>query len=151
MMAVMDGMPPEALLADYPEPMRRIAETMRSLVLDVLPEAVERVRVGWRLIAYDIPAGHHRTVFCCYVAPEPGHVHLGFQYGVFMRDDEGLLQGAGVTRQVRWLTFREGDQVDRPRLERLVREGARVARMTRGERLISALDREAEAAIPRAG
>jgi hypothetical protein len=151
MMAVMDGMPPEALLADYPEPMRRIAEALRSLVRDALPDAVERVRVGWRLIAYDIPAGHRRTVFCCYVAPEPGHVHLGFQHGVFMRDDDGVLQGAGITRQVRWLTFRESDALDRLRLERLVLEGARVARMTRDERLVSALDREAVTAIPRAG
>jgi hypothetical protein len=151
MMAVMDGMPPEALLADYPEPMRRIAETLRSLVSAVLPDAVERVRVGWRLIAYDVPAGHRRTVFCCYVAPEGGHVHLGFHYGVFMRDDEGLLLGEGVTRQVRWLTFREGDPIDLRRLERLVREGARVARMSRGERLISALDREPVGAIPRVG
>jgi hypothetical protein len=150
MMAVMDGMPPEGLLSDYPEPMRRIAETLRSLARAVLPDAVERVRVGWRLIAYDIPAGRRRTVFCCYVAPEPGHVHLGFQYGVFMRDDEGVLQGAGITRQVRWLTFRAGDDIDRPALERLILEGARVARMTRGERLISTLDREAVAAIPRA-
>jgi hypothetical protein len=151
MMAVMDGMPPEALLADYPEPMRRIAETLRSLVLDVLPDAVERVRVGWRLIAYDIPAGHRRTVFCGYVAPEPGHVHLGFQYGVFMRDEEGLLQGAGVTRQVRWLTFREGDVIDEAILERLLLEAARVARLTRGERLVSVLDRELATAIPGAG
>jgi hypothetical protein len=150
MMAAMEGMPPEALLADYPEPMRRIAEALRALVRDALPDAVERVRVGWRLIAYDIPAGHRRTVFCCYVAPEPGHVHLGFQYGVFMRDDDGVLQGAGITRQARWLTFREGDVLDSLRLERLVLEGARVARMTRGERLVSALDREAVTAIPRA-
>jgi hypothetical protein len=150
MMAVMDGMPPEALLADYPAPMQAIAETLRAIVRDTLPDAAERVRIGWRLIAYDVPAGHRRTVFCCYVAPEPKHVHLGFQYGTFMRDDAGLLQGAGITRQVRWLTFRPGDPIDRPLLEGLIVEGARVARMTRGERLVSALDREAVSAGPRA-
>jgi hypothetical protein len=151
MLARMDGMPPEALLADYPEPMRRIAEELQSIVRDTLPDAIERVRVGWRLIAYDIAAGHRRTVFCCYVAPEPKHVHLGFQYGVFMNDDRGMLDGEGVTRQVRWLTFRPGDPIDAPVLAGLIREGARVAAMTRGERLLSAIDRDESIALSRVG
>jgi hypothetical protein len=142
MMTTMETIPPEALLADYPEPMRRFANDLRSIVRHELPDAIERVRIGWRLIAYDVPVTPRRTVFCCYVAPEPGHVHIGFHYGVFMRDDEGLLQGAGVTKQARWLTFRAGDTIVVPQVAALVREGARVARLTRGERSISALERE---------
>ena len=142
MMAPMETMPPEALLAEYPEPMRRIADELRSIIRDELPDAVERVRIGWRLLAYDLPVAPRRTAFCCYVAPEPRHVHIGFQYGVFMRDDEGLLQGAGVTKQARWLTFRPGDTIVGPQVAALVREGARVTRLTRGERLISALERD---------
>lgn len=34
MMVPMDGIPPEALLAGYPEPMRRIAERLRSVAAD---------------------------------------------------------------------------------------------------------------------
>ncbi len=147
MMATMETIPPEALLADYPEPMRRIADELRSIVRDELPDAIERVRIGWRLVAYDLVVAPRRTVFCCYVAPEPKHVHIGFQYGVFMRDDESVLQGAGVTKQVRWLTFRPGDVIVVPQVAALVREGARVARLTRGERLISALERDAVATI----
>lgn len=143
MMALIEAIPPEALLADYPEPMRRIAETLRTVVRHELPDAIERVRIGWRLIAYDVPVGPRRTIFCCYVAPEAKHVHLGFPQGVFMRDDDGLLQGTGVTRNARWLTFRDGDPIPLAHLERLVREGARVARLSRGERLVSALDRDA--------
>lgn len=143
MMALMEAIPPEALLADYPEPMRRIAETLRTVVRHELPDAIERVRIGWRLIAYDVPVGPRRTIFCCYVAPEAKHVHLGFPQGVFMRNDDGLLQGTGVTRNARWLTFRDGDPIPLAHLERLVREGARVARLSRGERLVSALDRDA--------
>ena len=74
-------------------------------------------------------------------------MHIGFQYGVFMRDDERLLQGAGVTKQVRWLTFRPGDAIVVPQVAALVREGARVARLTRGERLISVLDRDGMASV----
>ena len=146
-MATMETIPPEALLADYPGPMRRLADELRSIVRDELPDAVERVRIGWRLIAYDVAVAKRRTVFCCYVAPEPKHVHIGFQYGVFMRDDEGILQGAGVTKQVRWLTFRAGDAIDAPQVAALVREGARVARLSRGERLISALERDSMVSV----
>lgn len=143
MIGAMDTIPPEGLLDDYPEPMRRIAETLRVLVRDELPDAVERVRIGWRLIAYHVPAGPRRTIFSCYIALEPGHVHLGFPHGVFMRDAGRLLEGAGVTKNARWLTFRDGDPIPRLRLEPLVREGARVARLTRGERLVSAFERDA--------
>ena len=143
MMATVDTIPPEALLADYPEPMRDIAETLQEIVRDELPDAIERVRIGWRLIAYDVPAGPRRTIFCCYVAPEPRHVHIGFPQGVFMRDDDGLLEGAGITKNARWLTFRDGNPIPRARIAGLVREGARVARLSRGERLVAALDRDA--------
>jgi hypothetical protein len=141
-MTAMETIPPEALLADYPEPMRLLADDLRSIIRDELPDAIERVRIGWRLIAYDLLVAPRRTVFCCYVAPEPKHVHIGFQYGVSMRDDEGLLQGAGITKQARWLTFRAGDTIVVPQVAAFVREGARVARLTRGERLLSALERE---------
>jgi hypothetical protein len=139
----MDPIPPEALLAGYPEPMRRIAEALRSIVRRAVPEAAEAVRLGWRLIGYDVPAGRRRAVYFCWVAPEPDHVHLGFQYGIFMVDRDRVLLGAGVTRQVRWVTLRESDAIPETQLEELVRESARVARMPRSERLIVVLDREA--------
>ncbi len=135
-------MPPEALLADYPPPMRAIAERLRGIVRQVMPEAIERVRPGWRLIGYDVPVGR-RTVYFCYVAPEYEHVHLGFEWGILMDDPHQLLIGRGVTRQVRWLTLRSVDEIDLPGFQALVREAARVATMTRAERSLLALDREA--------
>jgi hypothetical protein len=134
-------MPPEALLALYPPPMRAIAESLRAVVRRAVPDAVERVRPGWRLIGYDVPAGPRRLAYFCYVAPEVEHVHLGFEYGVFMSDPDQVLLGAGVTRKVRWLTFRTGDPIDEPRIIEVVREGARVALASPAERLAIALDR----------
>ncbi len=52
-----------------------------------------------------------------------------------------------MTKQVRWLTFRAGDAIVVPQVAALVREGARVARLTRGERLISVLDRDGMASV----
>jgi hypothetical protein len=143
MMSTMDAIPPEALLERYPEPMRRIAEELRAIVRETLPEAIERVRPGWLLIGYDVPVGGRRTAFCAFVTPEARHVHLGFKHGVHMRDDEGVMLGRGVTREARWLTFREGDPIPRARVEALLHEGARVARLSKGERVLSLLDSEA--------
>jgi hypothetical protein len=138
----MDLVPPEAFLESYPEPMRDIAERLRMIVRRAVPDAIEAVRPGWRLIGYDVPAGR-RTAYFAYVAPEPAHVHLGFEYGVLMDDPDGVLLGRGVTRRVRWLTFLPADSLDAAALEALVREAARVALMTSSERFARMLDREA--------
>ena len=146
----MDSIPPEALLAGYPPAMRDIAEALRSIVRRAVPNVVEAVRPGWRLIGYDIPAGARRSVYFCWVAPEPGHVHLGFQYGIFMDDPGGVLIGRGITRKVRWVTMRESDPIPETQLAELVREGARVALLSRSERLASVLDRDAGPGEPAA-
>jgi hypothetical protein len=135
----MDAIPPEALLGDFPPPMQAIANRLREIVRDTIPEAVERVRPGWRLIGYDLPIGR-KTVYFAYVAPENEHVHLGFEHGWAMRDPDGLLQGVGITKQVRWLTFLDGDPVPTDLCRELILEGARVAVMTRGERMLQAMD-----------
>ncbi len=138
-----EPIPPEAFLADYPEPLRVIAEALRGVVHRAAPEAIEAVRLGWRLIGYDLPLGR-RKAFFAWVWPEPEaeHVHLGFPHGVFMDDPAGVLHGAGVTKLARWVTLRPGDRIDADLLERLVRDGARVARMSRAQRYALALDRE---------
>jgi hypothetical protein len=137
----MEPIPAEALLDDYPRPMQDTAAALRAIVREAVPEAVERVRVGWRLIGYDLPLRRYGVYFA-YVAPEPVHVHLGFEWGVFMSDPQRLLQGGAVTKQVRWLTFTSPDEIAREATIALVREGARVAALTRGERLAGALVRE---------
>jgi hypothetical protein len=136
----MEPIPPEAFLASYPEPMREIAEALRVIVRRAEPDAVERVRPGWRLIGYDLPIGR-RSAYFAYVAPEDEHVHLGFEHGVLMDDPNGLLLGAGITRQVRWITIRRLDEIHEAPLQALVREAARVATMTRSERFAMLMDR----------
>ena len=136
----MDSLPPEALLAGYPAPMRDIAQRLRRIVRRALPDAVEAVRPGWRLIGYDIPSGR-KTAFCCFVWAEQVHVHLGFQYGVFMDDPGRALEGEGITQRARWLTFEPGDPIDEMQLRVLIREAARITRLSRAERFAALLDR----------
>lgn len=138
----MDPLPPEAFLDGFPPPMAAIATRLRRIVRGTFPDAIERVRLGWHLIGYEIPEGR-RSVYFAYIAPETEHVHLGFEHGWAMRDPHGLLLGQGVTKQVRWLTFRPGDPIDQDICADLVREAAEVAAMSRAERAFRSMDREA--------
>ena len=138
----MNDLPAELFLEPYPAPIREISEQLRVIIRFVVPAAIEAVRPGWRLIGYDVPAGKKTTYFA-YVAPETEHAHLGFEHGASMDDPDGLLVGEGITRQVRWLTFRPGEMPETDLLAPLIREAARVALMTRSERLARLLDREA--------
>jgi hypothetical protein len=130
MIPIVDTIPPEALLDDFPPPMQAIAHRLRRIVLDTFPDAIERVRPGWRLIGYDLAIGNKRVYFA-YVAPEAGHVHLGFEWGVMMDDPRGLLQGDGITKQVRWLTFEDAAAIDDAACTDLIQEAARVALLRR--------------------
>jgi hypothetical protein len=128
-----DPLPPELLLDGYPPPIRDLADVLRNVVRCAVPEAVERVRVGWRLVGYDVPLGC-ATRFFAFVTPEPRHVHLGFENGMLLDDPDEVLLGRGITKKARWFTFRPGDEVARALLAPFVREAAAIARMTREER-----------------
>lgn len=125
------SIPVDAFLADFPAPMRAIAERLRAVVRTATPDAIERVRTGWRLIGYDIPIGRGRTAFFAWVWLQPEHVHLGFTRGSLMDDRGGRLQGAGITKLARWLTFEPGDVIDQDEAVELIREAARTAGLPR--------------------
>ena len=126
-------MPPEALLADYPPPHQEIANRLRSVVIDAIPDAVERVRPGWRLIGYDLPVRGRGAMFA-WIWLEPEHVHLGFPQGVLMDDPRGLMKGAGITKLARWLTYAPGDPIDVGLARVLVEEAARTRLLPRSAR-----------------
>lgn len=136
--------PVEALLADHSPEHRALANALRELVRDTIPEAIERVRPGWGLIGYDVPVGR-RTRYFAFIWLEPEHVHLGFEHGVLMEDPKGLLEGRGITKQVRWLTMRSLGEIPSETPD-LIREAARVGAMSRAERHLLRMDREAEPA-----
>jgi hypothetical protein len=136
-----ETIPPEALLADFPPGHVAIAERLRRIVKDAVPGAIERVRPRWQLIGYDLPR-RRGTTFFAWIWPQQEHVHLGFPLGVVMSDPDGHLQGAGVTKQVRWLTYDSTGDVDEGAARRLIAEAVRVAGMSHEERHAILVDRE---------
>ena len=146
-----DGIPVEAFLESYPGPIRIAAERLRRLVRTAEPKAIERVRTGWALIEYDLPVGR-RTRYFAWIAPEPKHVHLGFQHGVLMADPGRRLRGAHLSlRKVRYFTFTSPGEIDDDEVIRFVHEAVRVASLSKAERLGLALDgwEPADATVPR--
>ena len=136
-----EPIPPELFLDGFPPGIRDAAERLRAVVREAVPEAIERVRIGWRLIGYDAPFGR-RTRYFAFVAPEIEHVHLGFEYGTWMSDPDNLLLGAHLNlRKVRFVTYEPGDQIPVARLVAYTREAARLATMTPADRLSQELDR----------
>jgi hypothetical protein len=138
----MDELPVEIFLDAYPPHIRDAAQRLRQIVQEVVPEAVESIRVGWRVVGYSIPARRRPKLFAL-IGPEPWHIHLFFQYGVFLDDPDRLLQGAQEKlRQVRYLTFTSVEEVDafpRDRMDRLILDAAQLAPMTRDQRLSLAI------------
>jgi hypothetical protein len=125
-----DSIPVEAFLEGYAPPMRDIAERLRSIVTGAVPDAIERVRIGWRIIGYDAPIGRRKAYFA-WVFPEHEHVHLGFPNGHLIDDRRGVLNGAGITKRARWLTFQPGDPIDEALATELVLAAEAIARIPR--------------------
>jgi hypothetical protein len=138
----MEPIPPELFLEGYPPGIRRAVERLRAVVKEAVPDAIERVRIGWRLIGYDIPVGK-RSRYFAFVWPEVEHAHLGFEYGIWMADPDNLLRGAHLKlRKVRFVTYEPGDRIPVSTLVALTRDAARLATMSREERLARELDRD---------
>src|SRR5260221_7446545 len=128
---MLDSMPVEVFLDGYSPAHRAVAERLRTIIRRAVPDATERVRVGWRLIGFDLPVGR-RSVFFAWVFPEVEHVHLGFPAGVLIDDPRGVMGGAGITKRARWLTWKTGDAIDEAVATELVLAAEAVARLPTG-------------------
>ena len=138
----MEPIPPELFLEGYPPGIRRAINRLRAVVKRAVPDAIERVRPGWRLIGYDIPVGK-RTRYFAFVWPEPEHAHMGWEHGILMDDPEHILRGAHINlRKVRYVTYEPGEAIPEATLVEYTRHAAALARMSRDERIARELDRD---------
>lgn len=137
----MEHLPPEAILADAPPPMRDVAERLRGVIARALPGATERVRPGWRIIGYDVPLTPRRSAYFAWIMIQREHVHLGFPHGVLMADPRRILEGAGITKRARWTTMTPEAPIPESHLAELLQEAARVAGLPTEERLAIAAAR----------
>ena len=140
----MDPIPVEVFLESFPPPIRAAAEALRGLIRRIVPDADEMVRPGWGVIGYNVPV-RRGAPYIGGVFPQQEHCHLLLEQGVLLADPNHLLEGAGVTKRVRWLTFNRPADVtaQADAIVALLQDAVRVAAMSRGERQLLAMDRGA--------
>lgn len=124
-----DSLPVDVFLDGYEPALRDLAQRLRELVLANAPDATERVRVGWRIVGFDLPL--KRQAYFAWVFPERHHVHLGFPQGDRMEPRRGVLDGDGITKRARWITHMPGDTIDEHLVRELVLEAAALATVPR--------------------
>lgn len=124
----MDEHPPvESLLDDHPAAIRDTGLALRALVMRTVPGTVEKIRPGWRWIAYALPEGRRVRNFA-WMGPEDRHIHLGFEHGTLLADPDRLLHGAAEgLKRFRYMTFEPAIDVDEEVLADYVRRAADLA------------------------
>lgn len=132
----------EEYIALYPTEIRALCEELRALIKEAVPGVQEALYRGWQLIGYRTPAASTNRYFC-FVAPYGDRVRLGFEWGVLLADEAGLLQDSGM--QVRSLYLSDRPVLQRDLVTAYVREAARVAALSREEKAALALQRDAGA------
>jgi len=92
----------QTFLSQYDEHVQAIASRLRTLVVQVMPEANE-VITGHKNISYSTDAGQMKGGMV-YVAPFKDSVNLGFMDGIDLEDPQKLLDGTG--KRLRHIKFR---------------------------------------------
>jgi hypothetical protein len=124
-----DDLPVDVFLDGYEPPIRDLAQALCAAVRRITPDAAARVRVGWRIVGFDLPI--KRGGYFAWVFPERHHVHLGFPQGDRLAPRPGVLDGEGITKRARWITFEPGDRIDETLVRELVLEAAGLAGVPR--------------------
>jgi hypothetical protein len=115
---------PKEFLSTFPPEIQELANELRSLVKETVPNVKEAVYTGWKLIGYRVKKGRGDAYFC-FIAPFPNRVMLGFEYGIQLFDPGLRLEGDGT--QVRYLTVREKEDIDRESFHAFIAEAAQIA------------------------
>ncbi|MBA2570499.1 MAG: DUF1801 domain-containing protein [Chloroflexi bacterium] len=118
-----------ALIAGSSAEVQQLARSVRDLVFDVLPEAVEVVWPRQRSVGWGTGARKFTEQFA-YLMPFTGHVTLGFYHGGELPDPERLLPESGGqqvsgTLSMRSLKITSPEDVRRPALRSLIEASTR--------------------------
>ena len=110
----------EAILASHTPEVRRIAQRLRDLIKDVVPEAAEAAYPGWHGIGYR----HPRAEYFCGIFPRERSVKLAFEWGALLDDQDSLLAAGG--KRVRYVELADPDAIPEQGLAGLLLEAIRL-------------------------
>jgi hypothetical protein len=112
--------PAEPLLDKQTPEVRALLKQLRALIGEALPQASERVHMGWGVIHYRT-GGSMRYVLLALV-PQRGYVNLEFGDGVDLPDPAHRLEGTG--KRLRHVKMRGADDVRHPEVRALLEAAA---------------------------
>ena len=108
-------------LKEHPAKMQKLAQDLRRLVKEQVPEAKESVN------AWGIPTFSLVGSFAFFLIAKT-HLSLGFALGTSLKDPHHLLEGTG--KNLRHVKIRTPEDLDKPGLAELIIEAARLDRET---------------------
>ena len=111
----------DAFLSMYSREAREMALCIRTLVLEVFPNATEQIDPKSGIIAYG-GKSYKSLVFA--IAPHMKHVNLMFSKGTQIPDPTKLLVGTG--KQARHVKIRSEEQTQNPALRKLLQEALKL-------------------------
>ena len=83
---------PEALFGGWPQEAAEMVLRLREMVLELCPDALERVYVGWNIVGYSFRK-HPTWDMFCYIGFSKGKIALGFNEGIVLPDPHKVLRG----------------------------------------------------------
>ena len=115
--ATASHIPLDALTRDLPPETRELLSELISLIRSTIPEATERVNLGWKSLNF----AHPSVGYFCGLFPSDGRVVVAFEFGVLLPDPDGILDDRGCARQVRYVPVLSPHTFPRAALKRLLR------------------------------
>jgi hypothetical protein len=112
----------DTFFASYSREAREIALCLRTLVLNVFPDATERIDPRAGIIAYDRGKAAKEWVFA--IAPHMKYVNLLFSKGALIPDPSKLLVGLG--EQTRHVKIKSEEETQNSALRLLLKEALKL-------------------------
>ena len=105
---------PDDILAGLMPEVHALAQRLRQLVRETVPEAAEVANPGWHSLGYH----HPEAGYFCGIFPQEDKVKLGFEFGALLPDPDGVLEVVG--KQLRYLVLEQGAAVSESAIKKLL-------------------------------
>ena len=114
----------DALLERHTPAVREVFHALRSLVREVMPDAVEQLDLPDRVLAFGFgpPGGVRLRGLAVGLIPHAAHVNVQLADGAQLPDAAGIVEGTG--KRIRHVKCRTLEDVARPALRTLLVEQA---------------------------
>jgi hypothetical protein len=103
------------LTRDLPPEIISVLTELRSIIRLTIPNATEKVNMGWRSLNYR----HPEVGYFCGLFPFPDRVDVAFEFGVLLADPDGFFDDHG--KQLAFARIRSFKDIRRTPFKRMLR------------------------------